>query len=103
MLEKYLANEQQLRHVFFLVDIRHEPTNDDKVMYNYLFHNNLPFTVIATKSDKISRSQIAIRKRAIASTFKIGEGNVIAISSLEKKGKEQVLEVIERVLSAPIN
>ena len=102
LLEKYLANEQQLKHVFFLVDIRHEPTNDDKVMYNYLFHNNLPFTVIATKSDKISRSQIAIRKRAIASTFKIGEANVIAISSLEKKGKEQVLEVIEKVLSAPI-
>lgn len=99
LLEKYLANDKSLRHVFFLVDIRHEPTADDVTMYNYLFKNNLPFTVIATKCDKIGKSQIKNRCRAIASFLKLGESNVIPISSLQKFGKDVVLDVIEQVLS----
>ena len=66
LLEKYLAKEKMLKHVFFLVDIRHDPTRDDVTMYNYLFKNNLPFTIVATKADKISKSQIKNRLRSIA-------------------------------------
>lgn len=100
LLEKYLANEKQLKHVFFLVDIRHDPTKDDVTMYNYLFKNNVPFTIVATKSDKVSKSQIKNRLRSIANFLKVGEGNLIAVSSLNKTGKEAVLDRIEKVLNA---
>lgn len=100
LLEKYLAREKQLKHVFFLVDIRHEPTRDDVTMYNYLFKNNVPYTIVATKADKISKSQVKNRLRAIANFLKVGEGNLIAVSSTAKTGKEAVLNRIEIVLQA---
>lgn len=100
LLEKYLAREKQLKHVFFLVDIRHDPTSDDVTMYNYLFKNNVPYTIVATKSDKISKSQIKNRLRSIANFLKVGEGNLIAVSSTNKTGKEAVLDRIGKVLSA---
>lgn len=100
LLEKYLAAEKQLKHVFFLVDIRHDPTKDDVVMYNYLFKNNVPFTIVATKADKISKSQVKNRLRSIASYLKVAEGNLIAVSSTNKTGKEAVLERIGIVLQA---
>ena len=102
LLEKYLANENSLAHVFFLVDIRHEPTKDDATMYNYLFHNNVPFTIVATKSDKVSKSQVKNRCRAIANFFKVGADNVLPISSLNKTGKDAVLAKIEQILTANI-
>lgn len=102
LLETYLANGH-IDHVIFLVDIRHDPTNDDLVMYNYLFTNNLPFTVVATKADKIGKSQVKNRCRALASQFKVGESNVIAISSLNRLGREQVLERIEQIVTAHNN
>lgn len=100
LLENYLAKEKMLKHVFFLVDIRHEPTRDDITMYNYLFKNNVPFTLVATKADKISKSQVKNRCRSIASVFKLGESNIIAVSSLNKVGKENILDRIEKVLQA---
>lgn len=100
LLEKYLAREKMLKHVFFLVDIRHDPTNDDVTMYNYLFKNNVPFTIVATKADKVSKSQVKNRLRSIANFLKVGEGNLIAVSSLNKTGKEAVLERIDKVWEA---
>lgn len=100
LLEKYLAKEKMLKHVFFLVDIRHDPTRDDVTMYNYLFKNNVPYTIVATKADKISKSQVKNRCRAIANFLKVGEGNVIAVSSLDKTGKDAVLDRIDKVLTA---
>ncbi|MCX4363934.1 MAG: hypothetical protein OSJ74_11250, partial [Clostridia bacterium] len=69
-------------------------------MYNYLFKNNLPFTIVATKADKVSKSQVKNRLRCIANFFKVGEGNIIAISSLAKTGKEAISERLDKVLSA---
>ena len=100
LLEKYLAKEKMLKHVFFLVDIRHDPTKDDVTMYNYLFKNNIPYTIVATKADKVSKSQVKNRCRAIANFLKVGEGNVIAVSALDKIGKETVFDRIEKVLDA---
>ena len=100
LLENYLAKEQMLKHVFFLVDIRHDPTKDDVTMYNYLFKNNVPFTIVATKADKISKSQVKNRCRAIANFLKVGEGDIVAVSSLNKVGKEAVFDRIEKVLEA---
>ena len=100
LLEKYLANEGQLKHVFFLVDIRHEPTKDDVIMYNYLFTNNVPFTIVATKADKLPKSQVKNRCRVIANFLKVGADNVIPVSALNKTGKEAVLDRIEQILTA---
>ena len=103
LLEKYLAKERELKHVLFLVDIRHDPTKDDVTMYNYLFKNNVPFTIIATKADKISKSQVKNRIRSIANYLHVGESNLIAVSSLNKTGKEAVLDRIAKVLQAHLN
>lgn len=100
LLEKYLANEKKLAHVFFLVDIRHDPTADDVTMYNYLFKNNVPYTIVATKADKISKSQVRNRLRSIAAYLKVGEANLLAVSSTAKTGKEAVLDRIGKVLDA---
>lgn len=99
LLEKYLANEQRLVQVLFLVDIRHDPTKDDVTMYNYLFANNVPFTVVATKADKLSKSQVKNRCRAIASFFRLGEANVLPVSSTDKTGVDAVLNKLEQILS----
>lgn len=99
LLEKYLANEKQLSLVLFLVDIRHDPTKDDAVMYNYLFKNNLPFVVIANKADKLSKSQVKNRCRAIANFFKLGEANVLPVSSTDKTGLDAVLDKLEQILT----
>ena len=103
LLEKYLAKEQKLVHVFFLVDIRHDPTKDDVTMYNYLFKNNVPYTIVATKADKLPKSQVKNRCRAIANYLQVGADNIIPVSSLEKRGKEQVFDRIEKVLTAFYN
>lgn len=100
LLENYLAKEKMLKHVFFLVDIRHDPSKDDVTMYNYLFKNNVPYTIVATKADKISKSQVKNRCRAIANFLKVGEGNVVAVSSTDKTGKDPILDRIEKVLVA---
>ena len=100
LLENYLAKEKMLKHVFFLVDIRHDPTNDDVTMYNYLFHNNVPFTIIATKADKLPKSQVKNRCRAIANFLKVGADNVLPVSALNKTGKEAVLDKIEQILDS---
>lgn len=100
LLEKYLAREKMLKHVFFLVDIRHDPTKDDVVMYNYLFKNNVPYTIIATKADKVSKSQVKNRCRAIACFLKVGENNIMPVSALNKTGKELIFDRIEKVLNA---
>ena len=99
LLEKYLANETSLAHVFFLVDIRHDPTQDDVTMYNYMFANSVPFTIVATQADKISKSQVKNRCRAIANFFKVGADNVLPVSSTDKTGKDAVLAKIEQVLT----
>ena len=98
LIDDYLLNEEMLCHVLFLVDIRHEPTADDAEMYNFLVRRNLPFTVVATKSDKLPKSQIKNRIRHLAAVFKLGEADILPVSGLLKTGKEAVLDKIERII-----
>ena len=58
MVESYLKARPQLKRIFLLVDIRHEPGDNDKMLYEWFEHYNLPFTLVATKSDKLKRSQV---------------------------------------------
>ncbi len=100
LIEDYLNEEPNLKLVCFLVDIRHEPTDDDKTMYNYLFQCGIPFLIIATKSDKIAKSKVKNQLRHLASVFKVGVDNVMSVSSTEKRGKEEILQKFEQILTA---
>ena len=98
MIEGYLTGSKNLKNVFVLLDVRHEPTSDDKMLLNFLYHYNIPFTVIATKCDKLSRAQLMKRRREIANAIGVGADNVYMVSVLKKTGKEEVLERIDSVI-----
>ena len=73
MIEGYLQKSPTLKHVFVLLDIRHTPSADDKMLLGYLYHFNIPFTVVATKADKLSRMQQQKSKKMIANELCMGE------------------------------
>ncbi len=98
MIEGYLQKSPTLKHVFVLLDIRHTPSADDKMLLGYLYHFNIPFTVVATKADKLSRMQQQKSKKMIANELCMGEGNVIVVSSLKKTGKEEIFARIDQIL-----
>ena len=100
MIEGYLTGSKNLVNVFVLLDVRHEPTSDDKMLLNFLYHYNIPFTVIATKCDKLSRAQLTKRRAEIANAIGVGVGNVFLISSLKKTGKEDILARIDTLIDA---
>ena len=99
LIDDYLANEPDICLVIFLVDIRHDPTQDDMIMYNFLFKTGLPFIVVATHADKLSKSQIKPQLARIANIFKLGVDNVLAISNENKTGMDAVYAKIEQALA----
>ncbi|MBQ7227438.1 MAG: YihA family ribosome biogenesis GTP-binding protein [Clostridia bacterium] len=96
----YFETTTTLAHTLALVDIRHEPTALDKQMIAYLYAKGLPFTVVATKADKLSRVQQSRARRQIATALKIGVGNVILTSADSGQGRDEVIARIEQILSA---
>jgi GTP-binding protein len=100
LIEEYLQKADELKHAFVLVDIRREPTEDDKQMLKYLYFYNIPFTVIATKSDKVSRREIAVRQKKIADALCVGVGNVYVCSSFEGSGAEEIYARLKSILDA---
>ena len=98
LLDAFFA-EVKITHVFALCDIRHDPTADDKQMIEYLYYNIIPFTVVATKSDKLSKAAAARSIQNIAAIYKCGAGNIIATSAETRGGLEKVLDRIESVIN----
>lgn len=98
LIETYLKNSTRLINVFVLVDIRHEPSEDDLLMVHYLYAYGIPFTLIATKADKLSRAQQQKALAVIASKMGVGAKDILVTSSSQKTGKEQVLERIDTLL-----
>ncbi len=86
-------------HVIALCDIRHEPTEDDKLMLNFLYAKIIPFTVVANKADKLSRAQIDKAIGVISAAFKCGRGDIIAVSSKSGLGLDKVKEEISAVVT----
>jgi GTP-binding protein len=99
LLEDFFSYQSLITHVFSLVDIRHDPTREDVDMINYLHHYAVPFTVVATKADKIGKTRIYERVKSIGNYLAIGMDSVIATSSETGYGKDKVLSKIEHVLS----
>ncbi len=100
MIEGYLRHSTQLRRVFQLVDLRHEPTADDQLMVEYLRHYDIPFTVVATKADKLSGAQRGRSIPAICRALAVQPWEVMMYSSKDGTGKDRLLELIEREVSA---
>lgn len=100
MIEGYLTGSARLKNVFVLLDVRHEPTSDDKMLLNFLYHYNIPFTIIATKCDKLSRAQLTKRRQEIAAAVGVGVQNVFTVSSMKKTGAEEILCRIDSIMSA---
>ena len=99
MMETFLANRKNLKVVVQLVDIRHEPTAQDRQMYDYLRHYGMSGVIVATKSDKIKRSQLGKSMAVIRKTLDLtDEDIIIPVSALKREGQDKLLEVMEQIL-----
>ena len=99
MVERYLKGSKQLKAVFLLIDIRHEPSANDADMYKWITGNGFSPIIIATKLDKINRSQVAKNIKVIRERLKVGEGTVIIpFSAQTKQGREEIYEAIDKIL-----
>ncbi len=103
MIERYLHNSRQLRLVFLLIDIRHEPSANDCTMYHWIVENGFHPVIIATKLDKINRSQIQKNLKVIKEKLDLVPGTpVIPFSAETKQGREEIWGMIEEfLLSVP--
>lgn len=100
MIEGYLSSRQSLVQVIQLVDARHKPTADDKMMFDWIKSYNYEPLVVATKIDKLKKSQIEGNLTAIYEDFELGDDSVlIPFSSETRQGRDQVVELIEYVLA----
>ena len=99
MIENYLLQSKQLRIIFLLIDIRHEPSQNDVDMYDWILHYGFNPIIVATKSDKISRGAVQKHISIIRKKLNCVEGTpIIPFSSLKKSGIEEVWEYIEDML-----
>ena len=101
LLDDFFSVKDRVSRVFALCDIRHNPTADDMQMIEFLYYHAIPFTVIATKADKLSKAQQKKSLINIASVYKCGADDIIATSAETRQGLDKVLEEIEKVLNLP--
>ena len=100
MIEEYIKNRTNLTKVFLLIDYRHKPMEDDIIMYDFLKYYNLDITIIATKYDKVPNNQKQKQDKLIKDAFKLSEeDSFIHFSSLTKKGREEVYNLINDSLN----
>lgn len=98
-LDDFFQDKEHITHVFMLADSRHDPTADDVQMIEYLHYNVIPFTVILTKADKLSKMKLKEHKKAIAADLYMGENNLLATSAETGYGKNDVLAKIAHILA----
>ena len=96
MIERYLHGSKQLKAVFLLIDIRHDPSANDKMMYDWIVENGYYPIIIATKLDKIKRSQVMKQLKAIRQGLGlIPETKLIPFSAVTKQGRDEIWELVE--------
>ena len=96
LIERYLHGSSQLKAVFLLIDIRHEPSGNDKMMYRWIVDQGFEPVIIATKLDKIKRSQVQKHVKMIRESLALLPGTkVIPFSSSTKQGRDEIWTVIE--------
>lgn len=98
MIEHYLHTSRQLKAVFLLVDIRHRPSGNDKMMYDWMVHQGFHPIIIATKLDKLKRSQVSKCVKEVREGLGTAQGDlVIPFSSVTRQGREEVWQLMEQV------
>ena len=99
MIENYLQKSDVLKAVFLLIDIRHEPGNNDKEMYEWIVHNGFDPIIIATKLDKINRSQVQKQIKIIKNKLEVKPDTIVIPFSAEtKQGRDQIWELIDKLV-----
>lgn len=91
-------NCTKIAHAISLVDIRHDPTEEDKMMIKLLYSEIIPFTLVATKADKIAKTKIKNQAGSVAVKLGLAPNNIIATSAVSRYGKEDVFAAIEHAL-----
>ena len=99
MIENYLYQSPMLKRVFLLIDIRHEPSVNDKTMYDWIVYNGYQPVIIATKLDKINRSQVQKHMKMVRQGLGIGQDvTVIPFSAETKQGRDEIWALIEEMM-----
>lgn len=102
LIERYLHGSSQLKAVFLLIDIRHEPSANDRQMYDWILHNGYEPIIIATKLDKIKRSQVMKQVKLVKEGLQVLPGTILIPFSAEtKQGREEIWKVIEDYMEMP--
>ena len=100
MIENYLHTSKKLQAVFLLIDIRHDPSANDKMMYDWLRHYGYKIIIVATKSDKLKRSQLPKHISMLRKSLNLDKDDIlIPFSSETKDGRDELWSVIENVIS----
>ena len=101
MIEKYLHTSKDLKAVFLLVDIRHEPSANDKMMYEWMVYQGFHPIIIATKADKIKRSQLQKQLKVIRLGLNTEKGAILIPFSAEtKQGREEIWDLVDQILAS---
>ena len=96
MIEEYITQRENLKLVIQLVDLRHQPTEDDVLMYNYLKHFDIPTLVICTKEDKIAKGKVQKHIKRIKDKLELESGdNIISYSSIKNSKQQEIWNFIE--------
>ena len=99
MIEKYLRKSSQLKQVFLLIDIRQDPSDNDRMMYDWIVHNGYQPIIIATKVDKLKRSQVQKHVKALKQGLELLAGTqVIPFSAETKQGREEIWKIMDELL-----
>ena len=99
IIEDYIQERDNLKMVFMLIDFRHKPSSDDVLMYDYLKYYNKKVTIVATKSDKVSKNSYSKNEKIIRETLNMDTNdNIILFSSVTKNGKQEVQNIIEQII-----
>ena len=102
MIERYLRQSKVLRAVFLLIDIRHDPSANDKIMYEWILSNGFHPIISATKADKINRSQLQKQIKAVKQGLDVEKDTVvIPFSAQTKQGRDEIYELIDGMMGQP--
>ncbi len=97
-LDHFFQDKEKLAHVLMLVDARHDPTADDRQMIEFLHYHTIPFTIVMTKADKLSKMKLKEHTKAIAADLFLAPANLIATSAETGYGKAEVLQKLRGVI-----
>ena len=104
MIEDYLHQSKMIKAVFLLIDIRHAPSENDRIMYNWILEHGYKPIIIATKLDKIKRSQLAKQIQLICDTLDVvDDTRVMPFSALSKQGRDEIYELLDEILAEEIS